>query len=480
MGIMKEKAKKMKETKNCSKVKIKNSKERGITLIALIVTIIVLLILAGITIATLTGENGIITRAREAGEQTEIGREKEEIALAWNGAVIDKLGGTDITAGELNEQFEKNNTNATASGSINVEFTDSHRWYKIDSDGNITGPFTDISETETKLIDLYHKAQEDGCEGGESCTNPEEHLHIGDYVHFENPTSGSYTAYANKTGMEDVDIDMDIGITDQTYEITSSKNQLNWRVLGEEDGKVKLIAGSPLKSDNQIDGQDSPYLYMYGARAYTDGYKELDNICNKLYGSISIVDGARSVNQKDIDEAVGVTEETIAVVNLDPIWGSGLQYGEEYNFPTGHYTPESWLDGEQSVPVSGTVDGYYYAIISEEEESPVPVTVDNERIFNMLFNNVEGQTGASYWLASRGVYADDSNYARFGLNMVNEIEGVTNAGTSGMFYSDGREGGGRAAVRPVVVLKSEVSTDEVYKIDDQTEEIWNIELPLTE
>ena len=40
MEIMKEKAKKMKETKNCSKVKIKNSKERGITLIALIVTIV--------------------------------------------------------------------------------------------------------------------------------------------------------------------------------------------------------------------------------------------------------------------------------------------------------------------------------------------------------------------------------------------------------------------------------------------------------
>ena len=60
---------------------------------------------------------------------------------------------------------------------------------------------------------------------------------------------------------------------------------------------------------------------MYGARAYTDGYKEPDNICNKLYGSISIVEEARSVNQKDIDEAVGVTEETIADVNLDPHYG---------------------------------------------------------------------------------------------------------------------------------------------------------------
>ena len=35
-----------------------NMKEKGITLIALVITIIVLLILAGVTIATLTGENG--------------------------------------------------------------------------------------------------------------------------------------------------------------------------------------------------------------------------------------------------------------------------------------------------------------------------------------------------------------------------------------------------------------------------------------
>ena len=44
----------------------------GITLIALVITIIVLLILAGITIATLTGNNGILTKTNEAKEQTEI------------------------------------------------------------------------------------------------------------------------------------------------------------------------------------------------------------------------------------------------------------------------------------------------------------------------------------------------------------------------------------------------------------------------
>ena len=147
-----------------------------------------------------------------------------------------------------------------------------------------------------------------------------------------------------------------------------------------------------------------------------------------------------------------------------------IAYGEEYNFPTGHYTPESWLDGERSVPVNGTVDGYSYVI--NAEEIPFSVTVENERIYNMLFNNVEWQTGASYWLASRGVGAD-SYLAYFGPGMVGEDGGMTRAGPYGMFSSYGDEDDLCAAVRPVVVLKSEVSTDEVYKIDDQKEEQWN-------
>ena len=54
---------------------------KGITLIALVITIIVLLILAGVTIATLTGENGIITRANESAISTELAGYKEELDL---------------------------------------------------------------------------------------------------------------------------------------------------------------------------------------------------------------------------------------------------------------------------------------------------------------------------------------------------------------------------------------------------------------
>ena len=55
---------------------------RGITLIALVITIIVLLILAGITIGTISGDNGIINNAVQAKRDTEISEWKEKIDVA--------------------------------------------------------------------------------------------------------------------------------------------------------------------------------------------------------------------------------------------------------------------------------------------------------------------------------------------------------------------------------------------------------------
>ena len=64
--------------------------QTGITLIALIVTIIVLLILAGVTIATLTGDNGILTQANNAKERTEQAEEDEKANLAYTENIINK------------------------------------------------------------------------------------------------------------------------------------------------------------------------------------------------------------------------------------------------------------------------------------------------------------------------------------------------------------------------------------------------------
>lgn len=64
------------------KAKTKLEEEKGITLIVLVITIIVLLILAGVTIATLTGENGILIQAGNAKEETR-GASVEEARDLW-------------------------------------------------------------------------------------------------------------------------------------------------------------------------------------------------------------------------------------------------------------------------------------------------------------------------------------------------------------------------------------------------------------
>lgn len=55
--------------------------QKGITLIALVITIIVLLILAGVAIAMLSGENGILSRASESSVQNALGTAKDQCAL---------------------------------------------------------------------------------------------------------------------------------------------------------------------------------------------------------------------------------------------------------------------------------------------------------------------------------------------------------------------------------------------------------------
>ena len=109
------------------------------SIIFLVITIIVLLILAAVSIATLTGENGILTRANDSRIQTEIGEEKEAIGLAYNGAMA-KNNGTGVSSKDLNDQFElneRNDAHADGANPITVTF-DSGRKYTVDSNGNIT------------------------------------------------------------------------------------------------------------------------------------------------------------------------------------------------------------------------------------------------------------------------------------------------------------------------------------------------------
>ena len=74
---------------NCQ---IASKGESGITLIALVVTIVVLLILAGITISLVFSENGIISKSKNAKEQTEISKVREQLELAKGPEYIEGNG----------------------------------------------------------------------------------------------------------------------------------------------------------------------------------------------------------------------------------------------------------------------------------------------------------------------------------------------------------------------------------------------------
>ena len=456
------------------KVKTKAFKStKGITLIALVVTIIVLLILAGVSIAMLTGNNGILTQGKRAKEETTVGHEKEAVQMAYAGAVAKKLG-EEVTAEDVNEQLTTNGENATATEGTNkiiVTFT-SGKVYTIDQSGKITQKTPAKKGT---LAYMYEKAE--GCTNSDgSCTNAE-HLHIGDYVNLANPEEGKIDISATDSGMDNAGLE---GITAQTFEIskTNNKNQLNWRVLGEnENGEIELIAGSPMKSNNTLGGKENPYLYLYGAKAYENGETILDNICElyKTKDKTGYISSARSVNQKDIDKVVGLNSiDEIKNVNIDAYYGN-KNIGEEYNFPD-HYTPSSWLNGKKTTSVKGEVNGYYYSVNSKVANDAPSVTV-NDRIFKMLFENTDFNSpvagGRRYWLASRSV-GSYSRSAYFCLGAARTGGGVSVAGSNSLFGSFGNEYRNGFAVRPVVSLKSSVTNSQVQKITDKTEDTWNV------
>ena len=112
-----------------------NQKEaqNGITLIALVITIIVLLILAGVSIAMLTGQNGILTQAQNAKTTNESKSAEEKVKLAVMGARADD--GT-LTVGKLRTELA--NYGGTVEGdAFPVTATVDGKSFTVDANGNV-------------------------------------------------------------------------------------------------------------------------------------------------------------------------------------------------------------------------------------------------------------------------------------------------------------------------------------------------------
>ncbi len=156
----------------------KNNK--GITLIALVITIIVLLILAGISIATLTGENGVITKANSAKTETIHATVREEIVLKESTYELEKA--TDGYKGSFIEYLEKEKIlQDNGDGTYKIDITkligekqvlgngtgsrDVYKLEKISETENYVVNYYDKNEDKTKIIDLGNsdtgKSEED-------------------------------------------------------------------------------------------------------------------------------------------------------------------------------------------------------------------------------------------------------------------------------------------------------------------------------
>ena len=121
--------------------KFKLQRNRGITLIALVITIIVLIILAGVSINLVLGDNGIITKAKEGKEDTIVGQEKEQVELAYVSAAVKKLG-DNVTSEELQDELDISvgdyKTSVTGNDTLKVKFEDTKHEYIVSKNGNVS------------------------------------------------------------------------------------------------------------------------------------------------------------------------------------------------------------------------------------------------------------------------------------------------------------------------------------------------------
>ena len=124
------------------KTKLKIKQEEGITLIALVVTIVVLLILAGISLNLVLGQNGVIGKAKDAKNSTEKGQAQDEVNLAINYLQIEDATST-LTQEERRKILEDELRKISADSSVSISgdgFKIIHKKYEffVDEDLNVS------------------------------------------------------------------------------------------------------------------------------------------------------------------------------------------------------------------------------------------------------------------------------------------------------------------------------------------------------
>ncbi len=222
----------MKGTYKMNKIK----KDRGITLIALIVTIVVLLILAAVSINLVLGNNGLISKTKESKVENEKAKEKEGVSLAIVSSKTENAETLEITQASLEEALKSQFGNQTKftitdnkDGSFIVRFDDTNREYYVEDTGKILENDKTLEITSEDDLKAFRKKVNEG------------NTYIGTYIYLTN------------------DINLDINeewepIGTYLASNTSIADETNKPFSGTFDGKGHTISGLKITSSNKGKG----------------------------------------------------------------------------------------------------------------------------------------------------------------------------------------------------------------------------------
>ena len=421
--------------------------EKAITLIALVVTIVILLVLAGVTITMTLGQNGLFIRAREGAATYNESEVRDDFSMLITQYAWDKASEkTDKSLGDYLKDNGATSVKENLDGkTLEVEYKD--YVFTVDKD---SGEITEVSKSDSS----------------DSSTTPTIIPQVGEIVDYkpDSPSTG-YDLNTDKSGYSSAQT------IDGTYDPTT------WKIMEvDENGNITKLLGIGAKD-----------VYFKESTGYNNGVYLLNDICKSRYGNTSLGATARSLTIEDIESRMNGAG--IAARNA---YKSGTtQYGTTKTFTGSNaqypaiYAQEKYsgvdvsdvADGTQVI--TGSVDATeqarmnpngksgsddIYTTLAETSETTGPSKTsltctqtrydmsrpssyfDDSNFYNMIFG-----TGTNFWLASRCVdcYSGDS-YARFGLRRVNS----SYLGGYNLFYSHGSNSYDNDRLAPVVSLGS--------------------------
>ena len=434
-----------------TKQKIPNT-NHGITLVALIITIIVLLILAMVSIR-LVMNGGIIDRANRGTQAYSEAEVQEQIKLAYAEWQTAQFTGETRTAeqfitarlqsifGQTNGESNVKNVSVT-NGKVIAEIRTTGEFVKYSYDAG-TGVASVVEEWKQNQDGSYSKGSTSG-------------VQVGDIVELAKTANA---VNSTKKASLISDLGTYSGNTDSSQNTDSSvvRDSLTWKVLDVKDGKIRLISTVPTTSKIRLNNADG----------YNNAVYLLDKACDTLY-SIDGVGKAQNLKIEDIEGKINTTQFDYtqyanSYVDTGKYGGtkeytSNLQYPKIYASEVGckavataDNTGNTLGLSEQTSPVTekSTATNRLKVTQTHWYKSMVSTDFTDSKYYTLFINN--GSNLATYWLSSRCVVC----YSSVAYFFVRHVEG---GGVSAydMFGSDGDARGKTCAFRPVVSLESNI------------------------